>query len=125
MKGWTTRGTPVVLTRWQEAAVRALLSRRPASLPARGYGAGWSTALTTAARYDHARGLGRPLRDDPGPDDPGEFAPVSELREMADCLNAAGMPESVQDWYGTAQTAAGRYPRPLQSTPAAIPHAIA
>lgn len=107
MKGWTASGVPVELTTRQEALVRALLSRRPASLPARGYGSGWSTALATAARYDRARGQGRPLRDDPGPDDPGEFAPEGELREMSAHLGAAGAPDNVREWYDLAISRSG------------------
>ncbi len=99
MQGWTARGAPVELTPRQESLVCALLSRRPALLPVRGYGSGWSTALATAARYDRARGRGRPLRDDPGPDDPGLLAPESELRGMSDYLTASGAPENVREWY--------------------------
>ena len=102
MKGWTPDGREVGLTPRQEALVGALLSRHPALLPARGYGYGWSTILATAARYDSARRSGDPLPEDPGPADPGRFAAVEVLREMADCLNAAGAAESVQEWYGTA-----------------------
>lgn len=102
MKGWTASGDPVDLTPHQEILVRALLSRRPASLPARGYGYGWSTVLATAARYDRARGHGRPLSDDPGPDDPGAFAPESELRDVA-----AQVTGSVRDWYETTIQLAG------------------
>lgn len=102
MKGWTPGGTEVELTRHQEALVGALLSRRAALLPPRGYGYGWSTALATAARYDRARGMGTPLPDDPGPDDPGEFAPLELLGTMAGHLELAGAPENVREWYGDA-----------------------
>lgn len=52
MKGWTPDGRAVELTSRQAECVSALLSRYPATLPARARGFGWSTALATAARYD-------------------------------------------------------------------------
>jgi hypothetical protein len=53
MKGWTPRGTEVVLSEWQERAVRALLDgRHQQVLTVRGRQWGWSTVLETARRYD-------------------------------------------------------------------------
>ena len=58
MKGWNRHGDEVNLTPQQEECVRALLSREPASLPARGFGWGWSTVLETAVRYDRQSSAG-------------------------------------------------------------------
>jgi hypothetical protein len=94
VKGWTPAGTPVELTPRQETLVRALLSRRPATLPARGYGSGWSTVLATAARYDKARRSGRPLKGEPELDDPQQRAPSEVLSEMGAVTTG-----TVQEWY--------------------------
>lgn len=53
MRGWAPEGTEVILTPWQESAVRALLDGSKAQvLIVRGRGWGWSTVLETARRYD-------------------------------------------------------------------------
>lgn len=54
MKGWTPEGREIELHPRQLPVLAALLSRIPASLPARGRGCGYSTVLETALRYDRA-----------------------------------------------------------------------
>lgn len=106
MKGWTPDGQEVELTPRQAECVRALLSRRPEQLPARGFGFGWSTALHTAARYDQARRHGRPLEHDPGltdgayADSTGDFADPADLVIMRDRVTA----DCVRRWYDIALT---------------------
>jgi hypothetical protein len=52
VRGWTPDGQEVDLNPRQAECVRALLTRFPATLPARGCGFGWSVVMATAARYD-------------------------------------------------------------------------
>lgn len=49
MKGWTTDGTEVTLTPFQEATVATLL-QRPATVVQRGRLNGWSTCIHTLKR---------------------------------------------------------------------------